>query len=69
MDYLKEILLLKSGDSFIVPESDYGKAEVWKINDMYILFEIPMYGGKPMFSGTYSLHQINDLIETIENWT
>ena len=41
MNIKEEILKLKHGEKFIIPESDYGKAEIWFINDIYVLFEIP----------------------------
>ena len=46
---IKEIQSLKHEQVYIIPESDYGKAEIRYINEVYIVFEIPMYGGKPMF--------------------
>ena len=52
---------------FVWPESDYGKAEIWKINDVYILFEIPMYGGKPTYSGTF--YNSKDIFNRVRNWT
>ncbi len=66
----KELIqALKDGESYIVPESDYGKAEIWRKNDYYILFAIPLYGGKPTFSNFFGLHAIDALIETYESWT
>lgn len=66
---LEEILKLKSGDWYIVPESDYGKAEIWRLNDVYCLFEIPMYGGNPRFFKVYSKHRIDEMIKEINSWT
>jgi len=52
---IKELMVklesLKEGENYIVPEGDYGRAEVYKINDHYIIFEIPLYGGEPVFWG------------------
>jgi len=65
----EKILSLKDGESYIVPESDYGKAEVWLKNNVYFLFEIPFLGGTPMYVGSYRIYQINELIKTYESWT
>ncbi len=65
----EEILKLKDGECWVWPESDYGKAEVWKINNVYILFEIPMYGGEPRFNNKYRLEYINEMIKEIKSWT
>jgi len=65
----EEILKLHSGDCYVVPESDYGKAEIWKIHDTYLLFEIPIYGGNPRFFAGYSKMRIDDMIKEINSWT
>jgi hypothetical protein len=65
----EEILKLKSGEHYVVPESDYGKAEVWRVNDIYILFEIPLFGGDPRFHCYYFSRDIDLIVETIEAWT
>jgi len=64
-----EILALKHKECVIVPESDYGKVEIWRINDMFILFDIPMYGGKPMYYQSFRLNQIDYMINIINGWT
>lgn len=51
---IKQISGLKHGESWVWPESDYGKAEVWCINDKYFVFEIPSFGNQPTFLGVYS---------------
>lgn len=61
----EEILKLKQGECFIVPEGDYGKAEVWRINDVFIVFEIPLFGGEPMYSKTYHHSRIEEIIYDI----
>lgn len=60
---------LKDGECYTVPESDYGKAEIWLKNETYFLFEIPMYGGNPHFGGYFNKHRIDDLIATYQSWT
>lgn len=64
-----EILKLKHGENYIVPESDYGKADIWLINETYILFRIPWLGGTPQFVKAYSFIHIDDLIKEISEWT
>lgn len=64
----QEILKLKDGESYTVPESDYGKAEIWKKNSMYFLFEIPTFGGEPRFSGNYHLGKEDEIVNTINSW-
>ncbi|MHB8871876.1 MAG: hypothetical protein ACYC5G_05480 [Candidatus Doudnabacteria bacterium] len=65
----EEILRLKDGECFIVPESDYGKAEVWLKNKTYFLFEIPIYGGEPQFHSDYRKNNIQKMIMEYNSWT
>lgn len=65
----EEIEKLNSGERYIVPESGYGKAEVWRINNVYVVFEIPMFGGEPYYLGTFSLVEIEEVIYRINNLT
>lgn len=69
MNDKEEILKLKDGECYIVPESDYGKAEIWLKHGFFFLFEIPMYGGVPCFYKAYSKNQIDEMINKYESWT
>jgi len=69
MENIIEISKLKDGESYIVPESDYGRAEIRFINLTYFLFSIPMYGGIPVFEKAYSREQIGEMIKEYESWT
>jgi hypothetical protein len=69
MEYKQEIEKLKHGESFIVPESDYGKAEVYRINDVFVVFSIPLFGGQPFYDETFGIARIDEMIEHIESHT
>ena len=69
MDAKLEILKLKDGESWIWPESDYGKAEIWYKNETYSLFEIPLYGGQPVYSRSFYENNIDELILKVNSWT
>lgn len=60
---------LGDGESFIVPESDYGKAEIWKVRDRLLLFSIPTYGGIPSFEDIFKSDEISLIIKKISEWT
>jgi hypothetical protein len=66
-EHVASIEQLKEGTFYYVPESDYGKAKIWKIEDVWLLFEIPMYGGNPSYVAGY--HKVSDMIEEIDRWT
>lgn len=66
---LKEIEKLKHGEEWTWPESDYGRADIWRLNDRYFLFEIPTFGGTQMFSGSYWPSKIEELVDEILSWT
>lgn len=69
MNDKEQIENLKDGESYTVPESDYGKAEIWRKNDMYFLFSIPLYGGLPQFEESFPKHRIDDMIKLYNSWT
>ena len=63
----KELEALKDGGEFTWPESDYGKAEIWRKNEMYFVWAIPMYGGIPRYFSAYRSAQA--VIDEVETWT
>ncbi len=65
----EHILNLKQGELYIVPKSDYGKAEIYLINEMYFLFSIPEFGGNPIFEKAFNENRIDEMIEFYESWT
>jgi hypothetical protein len=58
-----------NGACFFWPESDYGKAYIYRCWGYYILMEIPMYGGEPSLSGVYPISDIDEMIKEVESWT
>lgn len=68
-DHFNEIAWLNHQGCYTVPESDYGKCEIWRLWDNYLLFEIPTYGGTPIFVKSYPLSQIKEIIKEFESWT
>ena len=69
MEWIDEIKKLKDGECYIIPQSDYGKAEVWLKNNVYFLFEIPFFGGEPVYSKHYYRYQLSLLVQDVESWT
>jgi len=69
MTYKNEILKLKEEECWTDAIGDCGKAEVWLKNGTYFLFEIPLYGGRPQFSGAFFNRNIDALINKIDSWT
>jgi hypothetical protein len=65
----KRIPELRDGESWIWPEGDYGKAEVWRKNDRLFLFSIPMYGGEPSYVTNYRTHAVGALVREVLSWT
>lgn len=61
------ILGLENGEMYLWPESDYGRAEIYRINNVYILFSIPQYGGEPAFYETVPTASI--AYKIVNAWT
>lgn len=64
-----KILQLNHGGVYVFPKSDYRKCEIWKINSVYVLFEIEFMDGPPIYSDTYHVSKVNEMIEKINYWT
>lgn len=60
---------LRNGEMYVITESDYGKAEVWRINDYLLLFSIPIYGGAPVFEASFTILSIDELLDLVNSWT
>jgi len=69
MNPKQEILKLKDGESWIWSEFDSGGAEIWLKFGVYFLFEIPQYGGDPVFADYFPKHRIDALIDKVNSWT
>ena len=54
---------LKNGQNVCFNMFQDGGSVCYKCNGMYLLFEIPLYGGEEYYWGTYSHSQLDDLIE------
>ncbi len=65
--YQQDLISLHEGDTWIWPESDYGLAEVHKINNKYKVFAIPTFGGEPYLHGVYD--NAREVIEEVGGWT
>ncbi len=44
-------------------------AEIWRINNIYFLFEIPQYGGESRFVNYFHISRIDAMIKVVESWT
>jgi hypothetical protein len=67
MNDKEKIKNMKEGDTVFLNMFQDGGAQVHKYNYEYLLYEIPLYGGKPQFSGVFK--NIDRLIETYKKWT
>ena len=73
MEDKKSIMSLKSGECYIIPGGDYGKAEIWHIHNDYIIFSIPMGGGCPRFEEVVGIYhtkerQASKVLQILDTW-
>ena len=69
MGQANEIYSLTNGEYIYFNMSEGGGAACYRCNDMYLLFEVPLYGGDERYEGTFFENQIVDLIEKARSWT
>ena len=75
-DNLKQSILdlpyrdgISDTDMILIPESDYGFAEIYRMYDDILVFLIPTYGGMPSFYRSYARHSIDALISDLKSMT
>jgi len=59
---LNQLSDLVSGQSINIDS-----VEIYRIYNIYILFEIPEYGGDPQYINTYKSTDLNSLIDIVNN--
>jgi hypothetical protein len=62
------IKALRDNDTYFFNESEGGGALVQRVLGVYLLAEIPLYGGEPQYIYTYYPHQIPDLLKEAYSW-
>lgn len=60
---------LSHGDSTTVFWFEEGGGLVYRVEDMYVLFDVPQYGGYPVYDSIWRDNQIDELIERAYSWT
>ena len=71
-DDLEKVKALKYGEnnkSCTVFWFEDGGGLVYRVEDVYVLFYVPQYGGEPQYENTYSEHELNELIDKAWSWT
>lgn len=69
IEHMEAIEALENGDRYFWSLGEGSGAEVWRIHDIYVLFEIPQYGGPPIFSQPFKRREIEDLVLAVLSWT
>jgi len=60
----QQISKLNHDECMVYKEFEEGRIEVWKVHNMYMIFEIPQYEGIPQYIGVF--YTINEVISQIE---
>lgn len=64
---LKHNHTIRGYNMILIPESDYGFAEIYRIHDDILVFLIPTYGGTPTFYKSYTRNSIDLLITELKS--
>lgn len=68
-EVLNILLNLNDGERYYFNMFQEGGAVCYKCNGMFLLFEIPLYGGIEQYEGTYFEEQLKELVDTAFSWT
>lgn len=66
---IDSILNLKHGECHFFNMFQDGGAVCYKCKNTYLLFGIPLYGGKEGYYGTYHESQVTQLVIEAFSWT
>ena len=58
---------INDNNMILIPESDYGFAEIYRMYDDILVFLIPTFGGTPSFYKSYQRHSIDSLINDLKS--
>ena len=68
-DDLIKVKALRHGDSCAVNWMEEGGAEVYRLNSVFVVFEVPQYGGEPRFQCTFGEHEAEAVVDLAYSWT
>ncbi len=66
---IEKLKRLNSGDECTLMWCDGGGAMVHKAQDVYVLFEVPQYGGQQRFEEVYIEGDEGRLLDLVYTWT
>lgn len=69
MNDREQIEALRHGEREQVNMADEGGSEVHRLHDVFVLFEIPQYGGDSRYVDTYSCDDIDRMLSVIYSFT
>lgn len=67
-DTLDKLQHLDQYEEFNLNWSEEGGATIIRVWDIYILFEVPVYGGEPNYIDSYHFNNLEELIEEVGLW-
>jgi len=59
----------KHGDVLYLNWREEGGAQVYVLNDVYVWFDIPIYGGEPLHQRTFRDYEVFVMLEEIYSYT
>ncbi len=65
---LEKIRILKHLESLYLNRSEESGALIYRVEDVYVLFEIPAYGGEPRYYDTFHEGDEAEMIKTLDGW-
>lgn len=65
----QKLLALNHGENTTVSWFEEGGGLVYRVEDMYILFYVPQYGGNSSYDSIWKFNQLDELVEEAYSWT
>lgn len=68
----KDLIKLKNmrhGDEEYFNWFEEGGGMVYNVYGVYVLFEVPQFGGYEHYNNTFTKNQLDKLLDTVYSWT
>lgn len=69
MNDIERLKNMKSCSDIKINWSECGGGMVYRVWDVWILWEVPMYGGEPRYEGTFFESTLGELVSIANQWT
>jgi hypothetical protein len=65
----QKLLTAHDNSETTVAWSEEGGGLVYRVYDVFVLFDVPQYGGRPRYVETFDESQVDKLLDLVYSWS